>query len=255
MQQIIETLAKMQEKADANQAKADANLKELKEEIKTNQMKTEENRKSEQEHKQGMLARMDANQERMNASLREEIQSGEAEMRSTVSALEKKMDALIADMKGGQKERTACHKEMEANPKKMEPNPEIMQSEAEHQEVPKECAMVKLVRGLSKGHRGWNLAEEHHGQPKEWTWRHCESWKKLAAAKRKMTCHAGVAQRKGCSHEELSVDQGQRKNQTRNKFARGTQKGQMPRRRQLMHQEGANGTRNRDFKEQLCLGS
>jgi hypothetical protein len=26
-------------------------------------------------------------------------------------------------------------------------------------------------------------------------------------------------------------------------------------RRQMMHQEGTNGTRNRDFKEQLCLGN
>jgi hypothetical protein len=45
------------------------------------------------------------------------------------------------------------------------------------------------------------------------------------------------------------------KNETRDKAARGTRKGLMFRRRQLTCQEGINGTRNRDFKEQLHLGS
>jgi hypothetical protein len=40
-----------------------------------------------------------------------------------------------------------------------------------------------------------------------------------------------------------------------NKFARGTQKGWTLRRRQLMCQEDTNGTRNRDFEEQLRLRS
>jgi hypothetical protein len=40
-----------------------------------------------------------------------------------------------------------------------------------------------------------------------------------------------------------------------NKFARGTQKGQMLKRRQLMRQEGTNRTLNRDFEKQLRLGS
>jgi hypothetical protein len=81
----------------------------------------------------------------------------------------------------------------------------------------------------------------------------------LAAAGKKMTHCAKVAQRKGHglqgrSHEEPSVEQG-RKNQNMNKFARGTHKGRTFRRRQLMLQEGTNGTRNRDFEEQLRLGS
>jgi hypothetical protein len=59
----------------------------------------------------------------------------------------------------------------------------------------------------------------------------------------------------GCSHEGLSVEQGRRKNHTRNKFVTGTRKRWKLGRRQLMHQEGTNGTRNRDFEEQLCLGS
>jgi hypothetical protein len=76
----------------------------------------------------------------------------------------------------------------------------------------------------------------------------CELWKELATASRKMTCCAKVAQYKGhglqgCSLEGPSVEQG-RKNQTMNKFAKGTQKGRILRRSQLMCQEGTNVTRN-----------
>jgi hypothetical protein len=48
-------------------------------------------------------------------------------------------------------------------------NPEEMQSKVEHWEVPKECAMVKPVRGLRKWHRGWNLAGGQRREPKELT--------------------------------------------------------------------------------------
>jgi hypothetical protein len=58
----------------------------------------------------------------------------------------------------------------------------------------------------------------------------CGPQKELAAADRKMTRCAKVAQRKGHglqgrSHEGPSVEQERRKNQTRNKIARGTRKG------------------------------
>jgi hypothetical protein len=57
-----------------------------------------------------------------------------------------------------------------------------------------------------------------------------------------MTHCSKVAQRKGCwlqghTHEGLSVKQGWQKNQTRNKFARGTWKERTLRRRQLMHKK------------------
>jgi hypothetical protein len=82
----------------------------------------------------------------------------------------------------------------------------------------------------------------------------------LAAAGRKMTRCAKVAQRKGSglqgpSHEGPSVEQGRRKNQTGNKFARGTRKDRTLGMRQLVRREGTNGTRNQDFEEQLRLGS
>jgi hypothetical protein len=71
-------------------------------------------------------------------------------------------------------------------------------------------------------------------------------------------CSRDTAQGKGLqgrSHEGPSVEQGWRKNQARNKFARGTQKGQTRGWRQLMHQEGTDLTRKRDFEEKLPLGS
>jgi hypothetical protein len=75
-----------------------------------------------------------------------------------------------------------------------------------------------------------------------------------------MTRCAKVAQNKGhqlqgCSHEGPSVEQGRWKNQAKNKFTRGTRKGQALGRRQLMRQEGTSETKNRDFKKQLHLWS
>jgi hypothetical protein len=75
-----------------------------------------------------------------------------------------------------------------------------------------------------------------------------------------MTRCAKVAQSKGHGlqkrrHEGSSVEQERRKNQTRNKIARGTLEGRTFGRRRLMCQEGTNGNRNRDFEEQLRLGS
>jgi hypothetical protein len=76
---------------------------------------------------------------------------------------------------------------------KMEANPEEMQSEAEHWEVPKEEATVKSSGAPKKHHRGQYVAAEDHQKPKEWTWGSCGSQKNLAAARRGMACHAGVA--------------------------------------------------------------
>jgi hypothetical protein len=98
-----------------------------------------------------------------------------------------KMDAWIVNMKNDLKEMTACQDAMEANPEKMEPtdraiaileqtiaitktnqeqmedtdlkgNPEEMECELEHWEVPKEDAIVKLVKGRKKRHRDRKLA-------------------------------------------------------------------------------------------------
>jgi hypothetical protein len=75
--------------------------------------------------------------------------------------------------------------------------------------------------------------------------------KELTTAGIRTTHCAQVIRRKRRSHEGPSVEQGTGKNQTRDKFARGTRNGQTLRRGQPMRQEGTNATRNRGFSEQL----
>jgi hypothetical protein len=88
----------------------------------------------------------------------------------------------------------------------------------------------------------------------------CGPRKEFAVVSRKMTRSTKVAQRKGHglqgrSRKGPSVEQGRRKNQTMNEFARGTRKGRTLARRKLMRQQSTNGTRNRDFEEQVRFGS
>jgi hypothetical protein len=73
----------------------------------------------------------------------------------------------------------------------------MMQSVAEHQEVPKEDAIVKPVKGRKKWHRGQKVAAGQRGEPKEPTRGDCGSLRKLAAACRKVSCRAAVAWCKG----------------------------------------------------------
>jgi hypothetical protein len=78
-------------------------------------------------------------------------------------------------------------------------NPEEMASEAKHREDPKERAAVKPVGGLRKQHRGRNLSAGRCGAQKELTQRICGSWRKLAAACRRVSHCAAVARRKETS--------------------------------------------------------
>jgi hypothetical protein len=87
-----------------------------------------------------------------------------------------------------------------------------------------------------------NLSE--NWDPRYYGWR-----KELAIAGIRTTNYAQVGWRKGHSHEGMSVKQGQWKNQTKNKFARGTSKLWTPRRRQQATQQGNNRTRERNPKE------
>jgi hypothetical protein len=86
------------------------------------------------------------------------------------------------------------------------------------------------------------------------TQENCGPRKEFAAAGIRATRCAKVARHKGHSHEGPPVQQERRKTQTRIKFARASRKGRTLGMRQLMRLEGTNGTRNRNFKEQLRLG-
>ncbi|PNF30540.1 hypothetical protein B7P43_G09927 [Cryptotermes secundus] len=69
----------------------------------------------------------------------------------------------------------------------------MMQSTVEHQEVPKEDAVVKPVKGWKKWHRGKKRAAGRREEPKELTQGDCGSQRILAAACRKVSHHATVA--------------------------------------------------------------
>jgi hypothetical protein len=198
MEQVMEMLKTMQEKADAN-TKA---MQELQNMMKANQ---------------------------------EDLKSGQAKM---IAAIEKKTDALIANIKNARKETTACQEVTGANPEKMEsnsveeetvleqqeipneevavqtqrtcqsettasqdatetkPDPGTMQSAEEHQEIPKEDAAVMPVGGLRKRRRDRNLAAGRPQKPKKRIQATFEFKRRSAAACRKVSRRARVAWRK-----------------------------------------------------------
>jgi hypothetical protein len=171
---------------------------------------------------------------------------------------------------------------------KIETDPGMMQSAEEHQDILSEDVAVMPVKGLKKRRRVWKSTAGRRGEPKELTRGNCGSRRKLAAACRKVPRHVAVvwwkrkvfrrsgfqgnfgrrkelaiagirrthcAQlvlRKGRSHERTSVEEERRrtkKNQTKNKLARGTSKSGTPRRKQRATKQGNNRTRKRNPKE------
>jgi hypothetical protein len=115
----------------------------MKEMMDANQMKIDDNQKG-----------MDVDLKEM----REEIKSGEAEIKSTVDAFQEKMDTSIANRKDDRKETTFCQETTEAYLECEEQTSVTMESEEKHQEASKEDAVVKLVKGWKKPHRGRKLA-------------------------------------------------------------------------------------------------
>jgi hypothetical protein len=151
--------------------------------------------------------------------------------------------------------------------------------------VPNEDVVVMPVGEPRKRRRGGKLTAGRRGEPKELIRGNGGSWKKLAAACRKVQRHAAVVwrkrklfqrtgtqeicgrtkelaiagirtthcaqlvRRKGSCHEGTSVEQGRRKTQTKNKFERGTWKSRTPRRRKRAKKQGIIRTRKRNQKE------
>jgi hypothetical protein len=168
------------------------------------------------------------------------------------------MNAVIQYIRSELDEMTACNKAADT-----EHNPGMMQSIKEHQEIPKEDAVVMPVGGPRKWNRVCNLAADSRQKIKKRTQGYCGSRRKSAASCRKVsrcakmawrkrnvfrkietlekcgrhkefaaagmrtTRYAKVARREDRSHEGPSVEQGRRKEQIRKKFSSGTQKGWM----------------------------
>jgi hypothetical protein len=112
------------------------------------------------------------------------------------------MDASIANRKDDRKETTSCqetttcHEATDADLEKTKPDPGMMQPVWENQVFRKEDAVVKLVKGRKKRHRGRKPTAGRRGEPKELTRSDCETGKKLAAACRNVSSCATVAWRK-----------------------------------------------------------
>jgi hypothetical protein len=182
----------------------------------------------------------------------------------------------------------ACLGKTEADTKKTEPNPGMMQS-TEHQEIPKGEAAVMPVEEPRKRCRVRNLAAKCRQKRKERTGENRGSRRKLAAACRKVSCHAKVAWRKrklitrsgtqeNCgllkefsptgirmthhvkvawhkeqSHEETSAEQGRWKEQTRNKFTNGNRKGWTFGSRCRVDPEGSTGEKDPNIRRYRWL--
>jgi hypothetical protein len=178
--------------------------------------------------------------------------SMQAKMETNRKAYHEEMMAMI---NAYHERMMACLRKTKADREKTEPNPGMMQSTEEHQEIPKGEVAVMSVGEPRKWHRVCSLAGECRQKRKKMTQGNRGSRRKSAAACSKVSHCARVAWHKGRSHEGPSFQQERRKTQTRIKFARASRKGRTLGMRQLMHLEGTNGTRNRDFKEQLRLGN
>jgi hypothetical protein len=179
-----EHVQEMKAEMKANQAKAKANQEDL---LAKMEAKMDSN-----------LVKVDSKLEEMLARMGEDIKSGQAEMRSTACAIRSELEAIqheiravIQPIQSELDETTACNEATET-----EPDPGMMQSVAEHQEAPKGEATVMPVREPRRQRRVHNLAAERSQKRKERTRGVCGSRSKLAAACRKVSCHATVAWRR-----------------------------------------------------------
>lgn len=95
-------------------------------------------------------------------------------------------------------EMKAIQNKMETNQAKMDTSPVKADAnlKAACLEVPKEDAIVKLVVGMRKQDRDWNLTMEHHQKPKERTEGYCASRKRVTVGGRRMTRFTRAALRK-----------------------------------------------------------
>jgi hypothetical protein len=150
MQQILEILKAMQEKADANRKAVQANAKASREQMMADRI-------ADGEFMRQMMAKMESWGEKIWAEM-EAIQTKTKAMR----------DRMETNMKACQ-ETTTCHEATEAETERNEPHPRMMQSIEVHQEIPKEDAAVMPVGGRSKRRRVCNLAVERRQKRKERT--------------------------------------------------------------------------------------
>jgi hypothetical protein len=249
-------------------------------EMKAEQEKTAADRRDDKEERKAFQEKIKAFHEKRMTMLEEQQKRMIACFGQTEARLEYE-EPGSGNIQDEQNETKACNEATE----KIEENPGMMQSAEEHQDVGSKGVAVMPVKVLKKRRRGRKLIAGRRGEPKKLIRGNCGYRKKLAAACRKVSSGAAVAWlkrnvfrrsgiqknfgrrkelaiagirrthcaqlvlRKERSHEGTSVEEGRRKNQTKNKFARGTSKSRTPRRRQWATQQGNNRTRKRNPKK------
>jgi hypothetical protein len=223
MEFLKAVLAEMNAKMDSTQEKMDANTKEM-------QAKMGDTMESQIGF---LVSRMESarktNREEMKAAIQSIWSERDETIQQRVENITTCVNHKTQSLQKACQETTACHEEMEAYTEKIQPDPRMMQSVAEHQEVPKEEAAVMLVGGLRKRRGDQNLAWRHRQNPKGRIQTSCESRKRLTVASRRMMHCAGVAW----------VRQGViRKDCTRAKVERATQRVGALRNNLRMHHEG-----------------
>jgi hypothetical protein len=236
-----EMLVEMKDKAEADREdakeKMDANTKLMQEKMdanmKTMQEKADGDRKADREELKGMINALQENMDAWIANIRDDREERTSCQETTEPCLECE-EPISADIKSCQ-ETTACHEATEANMEKIQPDPGMMQSVDEQQEVPKEDAVVKPVRGRKKRHRDRKLIAGRREEPKKLTRGYCASRKRVTvASRRNVSRHARVEWRKKNFQENWDP-----KNWSTDKVEREARRAQMLRRRVQSRQEGA----------------
>jgi hypothetical protein len=157
----------------------------------------------------------------------------------TEGMLRDKQNPWLTEKQDGRKETTACQEATE----RTELDPGMMQSIGEHQEVPKEEAIVMPVRGLRKWRRDWNPAAGCHKKPRGRIHASLVSWKRLTVAGMKVTRCARVVWHK------RNIP---RKDYTRANVVQEIRRGRTFRRRRQPKTECSQSIR-RDVEEPLYL--
>jgi hypothetical protein len=196
-QQIVELLLSLQAKTDTNQEKADADRKADQEKADANRQADrelligimDENAKSMREDvKSGqaeMTSTIRAFHEKMDAWIanrkndREETIACHDEMEVRIKKMEPNPGEkkAVVERQEFSNNEVAVHSQRTCQSKRAvsqggtetEPDPRKLQSVEEHQEIPKEKAVVKPVKGRKKRHRGRKPAAGRRGEPDKLT--------------------------------------------------------------------------------------
>jgi hypothetical protein len=139
--------------------------------------------------KEEMMARMDANTKAMLAT-QVKMNKTKEDMKTMQQYIQENLKKTMEEM------LTATQAKTDVKLKELtEPREELMQSVEEHQQVPREDAVVILVKRRKRRHRGREEAAGRNGEPNKLTQGDCGSRKKLSRLQEGVPpCNSGMDQ-------------------------------------------------------------